>query len=94
MKVISGGRGTGKTTELLQYIDSNYDNATVVCRNPKHMYEKSDYMNIHNIEFITIDELLDFGSEKYRNLFFDDIGDILIDLFGEDKVKGYTVITK
>lgn len=94
MKVISGGRGTGKTTELLEYIASNYDNATVVCRNPKHMYEKADYMDIHNVKFITIDDLLSLETNQYENLFFDDVNDILIDLFGVDKVKGYTVITR
>lgn len=92
MKVISGGRGTGKTTKLLQYIASSYDNATVVCRNPKHMYEKADYIDVHNVKFITIDDLLSLETNQYENLFFDDIDDILIDLFGVDKVKGYTVI--
>lgn len=92
MKVISGGRGTGKTTRLLEEISKEYDKSTVVCHNPKHMYEKSRYMNINNVEFITIDDLLSLESDTYENLFFDDVDDILIDLFGVDKVKGYTVI--
>lgn len=94
MKVISGGRGTGKTTRLLEEISKEYDKSTVVCHNPKHMYEKAKYMNINNVEFITIDDLLSLESDTYENLFFDDVDDILIDLFGVDKVKGYTVITK
>lgn len=92
MKVTSGGRGTGKTTRLLEEISKEYDKSTVVCHNPKHMYEKSRYMNINNVEFITIDDLLSLESDTYENLFFDDVDDILIDLFGVDKVKGYTVI--
>ena len=94
MKVISGGRGTGKTTRLLEEISKEYDKSTVVCHNPKHMYEKSRYMNINNVEFITIDDLLSLESDTYENLFFDDVDDVLMDLFGVDKVKGYTVITK
>lgn len=92
MKVISGGRGTGKTTRLLEEISKEYNKSTVVCHNPKHMYEKSMCMNINNVEFITIDDLLNLESDTYENLFFDDVDDILIDLFGVDKVKGYTVI--
>lgn len=92
MKVISGGRGTGKTTRLLEEISKEYNKSTVVCHNPKHMYEKAMYMNINNVEFITIDDLLNLESDTYENLFFDDVDDILIDLFGVDKVKGYTVI--
>lgn len=92
MKVISGGRGTGKTTKLLEEISKEYNKSTVVCRNPKHMYEKARYMNINNIQFITIDELLDLESAQYENIFFDDINDLLIDLFGAKKVKGYVVV--
>ena len=92
MKVISGERGTGKTTRLLEEISKEYNKTTVDCHNPKHMYEKAMYMNINNVEFITIDDLLSLETNQYENLFFDDVEDILIDLFGVDKVKGYTVI--
>lgn len=92
MKVISGGRGTGKTTRLFKEISEEYKNPVVVCRNPKHMIEKAYDMNIHNIRFITIDDLLENGTDNYEEIFFDDVYDVLVDLFGIDKVKGFTVI--
>lgn len=92
MKIITGPRGTGKTTKLLKEISMEYDNPTVVCRDPRHMIEKAFIMGIKNIKFITIDDLLSCGTEAYTDLFFDDIDDFLVDLFGADNVKGYTII--
>lgn len=90
MKVISDGRGTGKTTKLLQDISKEYDNPVVVCNNPKHMLEKTRALGIHNITFITIDDILEDINDKYTNVFFDSIEDFLFGLFGP-KVKGFTV---
>lgn len=92
MKVITGPRGTGKTTKLLTEISVEYKNPTVVCRDPRHMIEKAFTMGINNIKFITTDDLLSFGIQAYTDLFFDDIDDFLVDLFGADNVKGYTTI--
>ena len=92
MKVITGPRGTGKTTKLLTEISVEYENPTVVCRDPRHMIEKAFTMGINNIKFITTDDLLSYGTQAYTDLFFDDIHDFLVDLFGADNVKGYTTI--
>lgn len=90
MKII-GPRGTGKTTRLLKEISVKYENPTVVCRDPRHMIEKAFTMGINNIKFITIDDLLSCSTQAYTDLFFDDIDDFLVDLFGAGNVKGYTI---
>lgn len=91
MKVFSGGRGTGKTTELLEKISKEYEKSYVVCSDPHSMMVKACDMGINNIRFITIDDLLEDAYANYDNIFIDSIEDFFIDIFGKDRIKGFTV---
>ena len=91
MLVISGNRGSGKTTELLEKISKEYEKSYVVCNDPHIMMTKAYEMGINNIRFITIDDLLEDAYATYNNIFIDSIEDFFIDIFGKDRIKGFTV---
>lgn len=91
MQVISGHRGSGKTTELLEKISKEYEKSYVVCSDPHSMMIKAYEMGINNIRFITVDDLLEDAYANYNNIFIDSIEDFFIDIFGKDRIKGFTV---
>ena len=92
MKIISGGRGTGKTAQLLKELAAKKENCYVVCNNPKKMNERALADGIFNVKFIDIDDVFEDVFSEIAPLYIDDISDFLIGLFGE-RIKGYTVAT-
>lgn len=91
MLIISGNCGSGKTTRLLEEISKEYEKSYVVCKDPHSMMAKAYEMGINNIRFITIDDLLEDAYANYNNIFIDSIEDFFIDIFGKDRIKGFTI---
>lgn len=90
MEIISGARGTGKTTKLIE-IASKDPNSIIVCRNPDRLRDKAYSLGIVGLNFIDYKEYLDklvngsFGSPVY----IDEPLNMLKSVIGE--VRGITL---
>ena len=93
MEIISGARGTGKTTKLLE-MASKDNNSIIVCRNPERLKEKAYSLGIVGLDFINYKEYLSgisngsFGSSVY----IDEPLNMLKSVIGE--IKGITLTTE
>ena len=93
MKIISGARGTGKTTKLLEMAVKD-PNSVIVCRNPERLKEKAYSLGIVGLDFIDYKQYLtgilngSFGSSVY----IDEPLNMLKSVIGE--VKGITLTTE
>ena len=86
MKIISGQRGCGKSSELIKYAYEN--DITIVCKNPQHHLLLAKELNIPfgAIKFITYGEF-DRERQTRDNYVIDDIESYLMN----KNVCGYTM---
>lgn len=93
MEIISGARGTGKTTKLLEMAAKD-PNSVIVCRSPERLKEKAYSLGIIGLDFIDYKQYLtgilngSFGSSVY----IDEPLNMLKSVIGE--VKGITLTTE
>lgn len=93
MEIISGARGSGKTTKLLELAAKEKD-SVIVCRNPERLREKAYSLGIVGLNFMDYKEYLNcllngsFGSPVY----IDEPLNMLKSVIGE--VRGITLTTE
>lgn len=87
MEHIIGGRGTGKTHELM--IKAKENNATIACKNPHSMRYKAEMYGITGIDFISYSELFT-GKYQDNNIMIDELANFVADYIGGN-LKGYTL---
>ena len=87
---IIGGRGTGKTNQLM--LLAKESGATIVCSNPRAMQQKAHVYGITGIDFISYGEFTPEdvkGNDK--TYLVDELEDYLGSLLGGKCIAGYTM---
>lgn len=93
MEIISGARGTGKTTKLLEMAAKD-SNSIIVCRNPERLKEKAYSLGIVGLEFIDYKQYLtEISQGKFNSsVYIDEPLNMLKSVIGE--IKGITLTTE
>ena len=87
---IIGGRGTGKTNQLM--LLAKESGATIVCSNPRAMQQKSHAYGITGIDFISYGEFTpELVKEDDKTYLIDELEEYLSFLFGSKRITGYTM---
>lgn len=87
---IIGGRGTGKTNQLI--LLAKESGATIVCSNPRAMQQKAHAYGITGIDFISYGEFTPYsvrGDDK--TYLIDELEGYLGSLLGNKRIAGYTM---
>ena len=88
MDRIIDGRGTGKTSRLMQMAKDN--NATIACANPRAMEQKAHAYGIVGLNFCSYTDLLDQKLKgQHKPIYIDEVDNLLkiIDSY----INGYTL---